>query len=233
MKCELCFDDCLDLPSLNQIQGNQDGIHRYMGYVILESMIWFDLIWFDMIRHSKSHWKQHSIRSKVIWIHCWFASNKYFSISFPFSRFRCFCFREIHSKKVEILVKLEKTAFLSLAERRRRKLKFNLFVHSQTRFHSFSSSFFNKQLPFIHSHSFNIIKSNQAKAKANQDEKRKKQRKWTSSTTIEQIENPIRLTSVWREYEQTTLTQLPAFSTLCKCNEHLITSNAHWYPSGH
>ena len=84
-----------------------------------------------------------------------------------------------------------------------------------------------------HSHSFNIIKSNQAKAKANQDEKRKKQRKWTSSTTIDQIENPIRLTSAWREYEQTSLPQLPAFPALCKCNEHPITFNAHWYPSGH
>ena len=47
MKCELCFDDCLDLPSLTQIQGNKDSIHKCMGYVILESMIWFDLIWFD------------------------------------------------------------------------------------------------------------------------------------------------------------------------------------------
>ena len=49
MKCELCFDDCLDLPSLTQIQGNQGYIHEYMGYVKLESMIWFDLIWFDLI----------------------------------------------------------------------------------------------------------------------------------------------------------------------------------------
>ena len=49
MKCELCFDDCLDLPSLTQIQGNQSwNIHRYMGYVVLESMIWFDLIWLDI-----------------------------------------------------------------------------------------------------------------------------------------------------------------------------------------
>ena len=40
MKCELCFDnDCLDLPSLTQIEGNGDGIHCFMGYVILESMI--------------------------------------------------------------------------------------------------------------------------------------------------------------------------------------------------
>ena len=40
MKCELCCDnDCLDLPSLTQIQGNQDEIHGNMGYVILESMI--------------------------------------------------------------------------------------------------------------------------------------------------------------------------------------------------
>ena len=49
MKCELCFDNCLDLPSLTQIQGNQDDIHAGMGYVILESMIWFDLIRFDLI----------------------------------------------------------------------------------------------------------------------------------------------------------------------------------------
>ena len=49
MKYELCFDDCLDLPSLTQIQGNKDYIHSYIGYVILESMIWFDLIWFDLI----------------------------------------------------------------------------------------------------------------------------------------------------------------------------------------
>ena len=39
MKCELYFDDCLDLPSLTQIQGNEGCIHEYMGYVILESMI--------------------------------------------------------------------------------------------------------------------------------------------------------------------------------------------------
>ena len=46
---ELCFDDCLDLPSLTQIQRNHICIHHNMGYVILESMIWFDLIWFDLI----------------------------------------------------------------------------------------------------------------------------------------------------------------------------------------
>ena len=39
MNCELCFDDCLDLPSLTEIKGNGDCIHRFMGYVILESMI--------------------------------------------------------------------------------------------------------------------------------------------------------------------------------------------------
>ena len=47
MKCELCFDDCLDLPSLTQIQANQNGIHGCMGYVKLESMILFYLILFD------------------------------------------------------------------------------------------------------------------------------------------------------------------------------------------
>ena len=55
MKCELCCDnDCLDLPSLTKIKGHRRYdihccIHMGMGYVILESMIWFDLIWFDLI----------------------------------------------------------------------------------------------------------------------------------------------------------------------------------------
>ena len=40
MKCELCFDnDYLDLPSLTQIQGNDAYIHRFIGHVILESII--------------------------------------------------------------------------------------------------------------------------------------------------------------------------------------------------
>ena len=41
MKCELCCDnDCLDLPSLTEIQGDGNNcIHAGMGYVILESMI--------------------------------------------------------------------------------------------------------------------------------------------------------------------------------------------------
>ena len=42
-------------------------------------------------------------------------------ISFPFSRFRCFCSRKFHSKNVELFEKLEKTAFLSLAKRRKEK----------------------------------------------------------------------------------------------------------------
>ena len=72
-----CDDNCLDLPSLTEIKGNDSIIHRYMGYVILESMIWFDLIWFDFFRHSKSHWKQHSVWRRCILLYCWFASNKY------------------------------------------------------------------------------------------------------------------------------------------------------------
>ena len=39
MKCELYFDNCLDLPSLTQIKGNGKWIHACMGYVNLESMI--------------------------------------------------------------------------------------------------------------------------------------------------------------------------------------------------
>ena len=37
-------NDCLDLPSLTKIQGDCEGIHEYMGRVILESMIGFELI---------------------------------------------------------------------------------------------------------------------------------------------------------------------------------------------
>ena len=39
MKYEFCFDDCLDLPSLTQIQGNKGYIHMFIGHVILESLI--------------------------------------------------------------------------------------------------------------------------------------------------------------------------------------------------
>ena len=81
----------------------------------------YDLIWFDLTRHSKSHWKQHSLWTWIILLYCRFASNKYFSIPFLFSRFRCSCSRKSHSSKVSVFVKLENTAFLSLAGRRRRK----------------------------------------------------------------------------------------------------------------
>ena len=95
---------------------------------------------------------------------------------------------------------------------------------------SFILIFILQQTTSIHSHSFNIIKSSKSKSKSGWE---KKERKWISSTTIDQIENPIRLTRAWREYEQTTLTQLPAFTALYKCNEHPITFNAHSYPSHH
>ena len=42
MEFGLCFDyDCLDLPSLTNIQCGNDNwaIHYHMGYVVLESMI--------------------------------------------------------------------------------------------------------------------------------------------------------------------------------------------------
>ena len=51
MKWELCCDnDCLDLPSLTEIKSIDYCVRVYenMGYVILESMIWFDLIWLDI-----------------------------------------------------------------------------------------------------------------------------------------------------------------------------------------
>ena len=40
MKYELFFaNNCLDLPSLTEIQGKGEYIHHNMGHVILESMI--------------------------------------------------------------------------------------------------------------------------------------------------------------------------------------------------
>ena len=49
MKCELCYDDdCLDLPSLTERERNDRDIHKYMGYVILESMDRFDLTRLDI-----------------------------------------------------------------------------------------------------------------------------------------------------------------------------------------
>ena len=35
-------------------------------------------------------------------MYCWFTSNKYFSISFSFSRFRCSCSRKCHPRKFNI-----------------------------------------------------------------------------------------------------------------------------------
>ena len=64
MKCDLwCDDDCLDLPSLIEIKGNC-CIHDYMGYVILESMIWFDLIWLDIpnLTEYNIHYGVYSFR---------------------------------------------------------------------------------------------------------------------------------------------------------------------------
>ena len=69
-----------------------------------------------MNRHSKSHREQYSLWKWFISQHCWFAINKYFSISFSFSPFRCSCSRKSHSRNVEIFEKLEKPTFLSLAE---------------------------------------------------------------------------------------------------------------------
>ena len=63
--------------------------------------VWFDLIWFNLIRHSKSHWKQYSLQRIFILQHCRFTRNQYFSISFSFSCYRCFCSRRIHSRKVK------------------------------------------------------------------------------------------------------------------------------------
>ena len=78
---------------------------------------------------------------------------------------------------------------------------------------------------------YHQIKSSKSNSKSGWEKKETKKmniinKHWTNR-------KPIHLTSVWREYEQTTLTQLPAFTALYKCNEHTITSNAHSYSSHH
>ena len=67
--------------------------------------------------------------------------------------------------------------FSSLQKRKERKKKLSS---------SFSS--FNKQLPFILTHS---ISSKQSQSITNNHNEKRKRWKWTSSTTIEQVENPI------------------------------------------
>ena len=125
MKFELYFDNnCLDLPSLTKIQGsNSWNIHCWMGHVILESMIWFDLIWFyktfQISLKTTLIMEMHHLNILPI------CKQQVLFISFPFSRFRCSCSRKLHSRNAEsnkmAVVILEKTAFLPLAERRKEK----------------------------------------------------------------------------------------------------------------
>ena len=91
-----------------------------MGYVILESMIWFDLIWFDKLdipnlTENNIHYGEESF------YHTADLQATSIFLFLLFSRFRCSCSRKSHSRNVEIFEKLDKTAFLSLAGRRRRK----------------------------------------------------------------------------------------------------------------
>ena len=100
------------------------------------------------------------------------------------------------------------------------KLKFHfipcLFSSLQKRKKRLSSSFssFNKQLPFILTHSISSHQSHQSQSNHDENEKRKRW-KWTSSTTIEQIETPSFNARVKRGWKQTTLPQLPAFPAFC------------------
>ena len=96
---------------------------------------------------------------------------------------------------------------------------------------SFIFIFILQQTTSTHSHSFNIIKSSKSKSKSGWEKKETKKMNIINNHRINR--NTIHLTSMWREYEQTTLTQLPVFTALCKCNEYTSTSNAHSYPSHH
>ena len=85
--------------------------------------VWFDLIWFDLIwldipnlTINNIHYEGRSFQYTADLQ----ATSTFPFISFPFSRFRCSCSRKSHSRNVVYFVKLEKTAFLSLAERRKK-----------------------------------------------------------------------------------------------------------------
>ena len=76
-----------------------------------------------------------------------------------FSRFRCFCSRKSHSKNVDIFVKLRKTTFRSLAEKRR-KIEF----YSCRNRHLFCLNFhrlfdYNQFQPFIQSNREGVLSS--------------------------------------------------------------------------
>ena len=112
MKYELCFNNnCLDLPSLTKIQCKENGcsIHEYMGHVILESMIWFDLIWIDIpnLTENNIDYGKYSFKFTADLR----ATSTFYFISFPFSRLRCSCSRKCHSKNVDKIEKLEKLHF--------------------------------------------------------------------------------------------------------------------------
>ena len=66
MKCGLCCDnDCLDLPSLTEIKGNEynECAHANIGHVILESII--ELKYY-ISRHSKSRCRKGWLWKKFI-----------------------------------------------------------------------------------------------------------------------------------------------------------------------
>ena len=108
------------------------------------------------------------------------------------------------------------------------------FHHCRKEKKRLSSSFssFNKQLPFILTHSISSNQSHSITIKPRWEWEEEKV-KMNIINNHRTSRKPHRLTRAWREGKQTTLPQLPAFPAFCKCNEHPITSNAHWYPSGH
>ena len=79
-------------------------------------LIWFDLIWIDIPNLTENN--IHYGSGPFYWS-ANLQATRTFSFSFSFSRFRRSCSRKCHSKKIRLFVRLDKTAFLSLAERRK------------------------------------------------------------------------------------------------------------------
>ena len=87
-------------------------------------LIWFDLIWFDLIWLDIPNLTENNIHYGSGSFECTVdlqaTSTFPFPFPFPFSRFRCSCSRKSNSNNADRLdLKLEKTAFPSLAERGR------------------------------------------------------------------------------------------------------------------
>ena len=137
MKCDLRnANNCLDLPSLTEIQcqGNGDFILEYIGHVILESMIWFNLIWFEWIdipnlTESNIYYGWDSFYYTAdLQARSTFHFHSFHISIFPFLRFRCSCSRKCHSKYAKTMGLILLFRFVKLKANHISFIRWNYFI---------------------------------------------------------------------------------------------------------